>query len=78
MPLHKTNVLFLPLKLTATYNFYYLCLELTINETARKSWNVPSPTCSTLYIRPWTYKFIFGFRKVNRCQRSIEKHILSL
>ena len=43
MPLHKTNVLFLPLELTATYNFYYLWLELTINETARKSWTVPSP-----------------------------------
>ena len=35
-------------------------------------------SCSTLGIGLWTYKFIFGFRKVNSCQRSIEKHCKSL
>ena len=34
--------------------------------------------CSTLDIGPWNLQFVFGFRKVNRCQRSIEKHCKSL
>ena len=33
---------------------------------------------STLDIGPWNLQFFFGFSKVNRCQRSIEKHSKSL
>ena len=33
--------------------------------------------CSTLDIGPWNLQFVFGFRKVNRCQ-SIRKHCKSL
>ena len=33
---------------------------------------------STLDIGPWNLQFVFGFHKVNRCQRSIEKHCKSL
>ena len=37
---NETNVPFLPLKLTASY-FLLKRMELTINATTRKSWNMP-------------------------------------
>jgi len=33
---------------------------------------------STLDIGPWNLQFVCGFCKVNRCQRSVEKHCKSL
>ena len=34
--------------------------------------------CSTLDIGPWNLQFVFGFRKNNWCERSIEIHSLLL
>jgi len=39
----ETNIPFLPLKLTATWNLVFLTVGTIVNVTTTKSWNVPSP-----------------------------------